>query len=107
MTLLAFCDKFPPYLVRLCARKGRGHKRLTCREIARAGGVSKSFVARVAVRLTWKGLALEEVDKFCKGCGVDLFHTGPHKRFLKESKWSFMFNDRRARRYHSRLMLLK
>lgn len=105
VTLLTFANRFPPYLVRLSARKGRGHKTLTCREIARASGLSKSLVAEISVQNSWDGL-LNHCDDFCRGCGVDLF-SAKSKRWLKRRpKMNFLFTDRRRQKFHARLLSL-
>lgn len=105
MTLLAFADKCPPYLVRLSARKGRGHKRMTCREIARASGLSKSLVATISIQTSWRGF-LDHCDAFCQGCGVDLFHMFRRRYNMRKSKMNFLFTDKRRRKFHSKLLQL-
>lgn len=103
MTLLAFANRFPPYLARLSARKGRGHQRMTCREIARASGLSKSLVSRISVRTTWAGY-LDHCDAFCRGCGIDLFRLFRRRYAMKKSKFNFLFTDKQRRNFHSRLL---
>lgn len=108
MTLLAFADRFPPYLVRLSARQqaGRGRaRRMTCREIARASGLSKSLVSRISVQPSWKGF-LDHCDDFCRGCGVDIFSAKVRRRWKRRPKMDFLFTDKRRQKYHARLLSL-
>lgn len=107
MTLSARLDRFPPYIARLCARKGRGQQRKTIREIAHDGGLSKSLVAQMAVAISWKKFTVEQIERFTLGCGIDdLFVTKQHRRFLRAGKLSGVMRAKRERRYYRRLFSL-
>jgi hypothetical protein len=79
---------FPPCVVRLLARRGRGFgaRRLTHEEVATAGGLSARAVRRISSKLNWSELTIGEADRFLLGCGIrnhsDLWR---HRAFLRRS----------------------
>lgn len=107
MTLLERLDRFPPFLVRLCARAGHGHRRLTVRQIAERSGLSKSTVANLAVQTSWEHCTIHQIEAFTRGCGVDLFHLKDHRKFLRERKWAYLYRSTKAERaYYGRLLAM-
>lgn len=90
MTLLAFLDRFSPRLCRLVARERHGRKALSLREIAERSGLSLACVSQIATRSSWKGLKVETVEAFARGCGVDLFRLRRQVQFLKRGRWRHM-----------------
>lgn len=66
--LLELCDRFPPSLCRLAAKKGK--RPLSVREIAQASGLSKDTISRWSRKNSW-AFIIEPVMKFCLACGVN------------------------------------
>lgn len=76
-SLLARMDRLPPCLCRLFARKRcRGGTNAWApkshREIAIEAGLSKSTVAELSRRKTWRGTPIGAADDFARACGVNL-----------------------------------
>lgn len=96
-TLLELADKLPPFLVFSLARTGkRGPgsnretasltgKRPTLEHMILVSGLSARTFTRTARKLSWAGVRVSVVDAFCKGCGVSLFKTRSHTRFLRNT----------------------
>ncbi len=57
---------------------------MSLRDIARASGLSKSYVAMLAERRSWRGVTLDVADKFSAACGVDLAKVNHANRILRE-----------------------
>jgi len=74
-SLLARIDRLPPCLCRLLARRnvtGGGWAPKSTRDIAADAGLSKSAVAELSRRRTWRGTPIGMADAFARGCGVNL-----------------------------------
>jgi hypothetical protein len=78
----------PPWLCRLLARKGvgRGRRAMSNREIAAASGLSPVTVGRLSHKKTWSNVNFRTVERFTKGCGVNLNALGRQRRFLRSAK---------------------
>jgi hypothetical protein len=63
------CDRFPPPLVRLLARKdGRA---MTTAQIAHAASMPPMSVITLSQTPTWQRVELESLKGFTRACGVD------------------------------------
>lgn len=90
LTLQQQLDKFPPALCRLVARKHRGRRPLTRREIASRSGLSLRQVDYLSKRTTWGGTTVKAMCAFATACGVDLLHPRRHVDWLRrrpKSAW--------------------
>jgi len=86
-SLLQFLDRFPPRLCRLVARERHGRKGLSARQIASRSGLALATVSALSRRSSWRGLPVDTVDAFARGCGVNLFALRRQIRFLKTGVW--------------------
>lgn len=87
-TILEWADEFPPFVVRLLARANHGHAPKTNLEISRASGLPRSTVGQLSGMTSWAGVQLDVLDRFCRGCGVDLLRMRRHREYLRRMKWS-------------------
>lgn len=73
-SLLASIDRIPPCVCRLFARRqsADGWVPKSHREIAIEAGLSKSTVAELSRRKTWRGTPIGVADQFARACGVNL-----------------------------------
>lgn len=85
MTLLEKADRLPPYICRYVARKKHGTEPMSHTDIAKASGLSRSFVAVLSKRRTWKGIPINVIDSFSIACGVNLSTPSETIDFLKNS----------------------
>jgi hypothetical protein len=86
MSLLAKAERVPPYICRYVARKKHGTEPMSHTDIAKKSGLSRSFVADLSKRKSWKGIPVNVVDAFSIACGVDLMAPWETFDFLKSSK---------------------
>lgn len=86
MTLRERLNRFPPFLCRSVARKGRGYEMLNLREIAKRSGLPLATVSRIAYLRTWDSLSLGVIERFSLACGVDVLHPRRHVDWLKRRK---------------------
>jgi hypothetical protein len=79
----SFLDEFPPSIVRLMAREGRGraNRWLTDEEVAIASGLTLDRVNELKLKQSWDDVVLSDIRKFCAGCGFD--PTSSHDRRTK------------------------
>lgn len=86
-TISELLAAFPPCVIRLLARqgKGRGAKRLTHDDIAKRSGISYEKVRDIAALKSWDRVAIADADAFMKGCGVTLSNLWRHRYFLRRS----------------------
>ena len=68
-TISELLAAFPPCVIRLLARqgKGRGAKRLTHDDIAKRSGISYEKVRDIAALKSWDRVAIADADAFMKG----------------------------------------
>ena len=66
-------EQFPPIMVRLMSRtgRGRGARALTTSEIARTSGLHEDKVGAIAQRTDWQGVDIKDAEAFCRGCNFD------------------------------------
>jgi hypothetical protein len=76
---------FPPIMVRLMARsgRGRGSRGLTTEEIALTGELDLQRVKWIECQTSWKKIDLIEAEAFCRGCKFD-----PTSSYDRTSKWT-------------------
>ena len=77
-------ESFPPFLVAALARNQSGDA-LTMPQIADAAGLPLRSVCRIASRLTWAGVTLDNIEKFCRGCNFNLKSTRKQFDFLRKT----------------------
>lgn len=111
-SLLDFCDKLPPCLVRAMAMTDRSdetramrYRLMTVEEIARRSGLPYRTVQRVASATSWKWIKLSTASKFIAGCGVDMVNREWLAGFLtKYADNNFSYMTRKQRNYFFGLM---
>lgn len=83
-TYLECLDQIPPAYCRLIARKkGGGYPQImTIAEIAKAAGLSWQKTAAIARRKSFAKVAVEDADKFRRGCGITLQNEKHHMEFI-------------------------
>lgn len=69
---------------------------MTVREIAKASGLSTVTVVNVSTRGSWSGLPIDTIEKFSRGCGVDLLRPAPHIWFWRREKKVYLQNCTRV-----------
>ncbi len=86
-TISELIGAFPPCVIRLLARqgKGRGAKRLTHEDIAKLSGLSYEKVRDIAALKSWNKVSIADADAFMRGCGVTLRNLWRHRYFLRRS----------------------
>lgn len=85
-SLLAFLNAIPPPVVRLLAREKR--RLLTATEIAQRGGLTVGMVTWVEQQPTWDNIVPLDIERFWKGCGLDLSNRASHLKFLRRTSLS-------------------
>lgn len=78
---------FPPNLVRMLARtgRGRGARNLTHDEVAKRSGLNRSMVREISAMASWEKVAIGDADRFLRGCGVSLSNLWRQRAFLRRS----------------------
>lgn len=86
-TISEMLGAFPPQIIRLLARegKGRGAKRLTHHDIAKRSGLSYEKVRDLSLLKSWDRVSIGDADAFMRGCGVTLRNLWRHRYFLRRS----------------------
>jgi hypothetical protein len=82
-TLLELADQLPPNICRLIARENK--RGMTNGRIAELAGMTEHRVAMLSMRKTWKGLAIEDIDAFRRGCGITVRNAAYQLRFMARS----------------------
>lgn len=73
----------PPALCRLFARRrlaGKTVVSLSLREIAIASGLKLDRVTEISQQIDWKGVTVDEAEKFVAGCQFDPFNYQDRNR---------------------------
>lgn len=104
MTILEKCNKFPPFLCRLVARKVHGRQPMTNAEIARKSGLSIANVDKLARARNWNHCTLKTVAAFAMGCGVDLLRPRRHLDYLRRRKKAQWQASKAHSKYVARLL---
>jgi 3,4-dihydroxy-2-butanone 4-phosphate synthase len=86
MTLFEMAEQFPPAVCRYLARKRNGHTPMSHRDLAKIVGISKSQVAVLSLRKSWKGVPIDVVVKFSSACGVDLMRPSQALKYIRKAK---------------------
>lgn len=78
---------FPPQVVRLLARTGKGSstRRLTHKEVALRSGLSYRRVRDLSGFESWGSVTIADADAFMRGCGVTLRNLWRHRSYLRRS----------------------
>lgn len=90
-SLLDRLDRTPPFAVYYLARLSkckRSHPGI--KGVSKRSGLSRSTIERLSRRMTWAGVTLDTMDRFCAACGVNFlkvsrnctFMVQPHRRYL-------------------------
>lgn len=93
MNLLEYVDQIPPCICRLVARKNHGRNALTHRDLAKLCGISKSYVADLSMRSTWRGVPIEIIQVFGEACGVDFARPNRVRYYLRTYKKIHVLNS--------------
>ena len=86
MTFLEKANRFPPYICRYVARKRHGTEPMSHSDLAKASGISRSYIAELSKKKTWKGIPINVVDAFSIACGVNLSNPKETVDFLKHAE---------------------
>lgn len=86
MKILEKIDAIPPCVCRVLARNKSGKRGLSTRDIANISGLSKTSVAQLSLKMTWKGQRVETIDAFAAACGVDLFSPWKVRKYLRTAR---------------------
>jgi hypothetical protein len=89
--LLDHLNKIPPFVCRLYARRKHGLESASVRDIAARSGLSRSYVAILCHRRTWKGVSVDAADRFAAACGVDFMTPWKVADHFRKAKQSFLF----------------
>ena len=86
-TISQLLEAFPPQIIRLLARegKGRGAKRLTHQDVAKRSGLSYEKVRDLSLLKSWDRVSIGDADSFMRGCGVTLRNLWRQRYFLRRS----------------------
>jgi hypothetical protein len=78
---------FPPNLIRVLARTGRGNatRNLTHDEVAKRSGLNRSKVRQLSALSSWDRVAIADADAFLRGCNVTLRSLWKQRAFLRRS----------------------
>lgn len=87
MTLLAILNEFPPPVIRMAARSGRG-KPMTLKEIAQNSGLSLAMATWIADRTSWASVDVWMVDDFLRGCGYEFSDLSKLRKYLRRTSQS-------------------
>lgn len=98
MTIFDVAEKFPPCLCRCIARKKHGYAPMSVRELAEKSGLSKSRVAELSLKRSWKGIPIDTISAFSLACGVDLMRPHDTIRYLRKSKRAHLERATKAQR---------
>ena len=86
-TISEMLSAFPPSVIRLLARvgKGKASRRMTHEDIAKASGLSYEKVRDLSAMHSWAKVSIADADAFMRGCGVTLRNLWRHRYFLRRS----------------------
>lgn len=71
---------------------------MTNLDIARASGLSKSYVVKISALSKWDSLPLDTIEAFSIACGVDLLRTSDQVDFWRRRKKAYLENATTAQR---------
>jgi hypothetical protein len=87
MTLLSILNEFPPPVVRMSARSGRG-KPMTLKDIAQNSGLSLALVTWISERTSWASVDVWMVDDFLRGCGYEFSDRSKLRKYIRRTSKS-------------------
>lgn len=71
-TFWEYLHRYPPLVVRCLARTGgRNPRVLSNHAIAQSAGMDQAYVAAISERLSWDGIPVDHLRRFCAACHVD------------------------------------
>lgn len=70
-TLLQTIEQLPPFVVFALGRRRIHGRKRHVDDIVAESGLSKRTFSRIAARLTWRGVKIEDIDGFCRSCRVN------------------------------------
>lgn len=59
---------------------------MSSKDIAEKADLSRSYVASLSARRTWKGIPIDVVERFTTACGVDILNPTETILYMKEAK---------------------
>lgn len=108
MTLLEIAERFPPSLCRFVARKSHGQKPMSHSDLAQKSGLSRSYVAIISLRSTWKGIPIDVVQRFSEACGVNLVNPQSAMEFIRRAKKVHIQQcDANQKRFFAKLFVIR
>jgi hypothetical protein len=87
MTLLSILNEFPPPVVRMSARSGRG-KPMTLKEIANKSGLPVGVVSWISQQPEWADEPIWVVDDFLRGCGYEFSDLSKLRKYIRRTSKS-------------------
>lgn len=83
---LPLFNRCPPWICRWLARKKRGTRPMSIRDIASVSGLSRAGVDKIKRQPNWNRVLAENVHKFSLACGVNLLSQSSQRDFLRRRK---------------------
>lgn len=96
--MFELANRFPPFICRYVARKKHGNEPKSHSDLARESKLSRSYVAVLSRKRTWKGIPIDVVERFSSACGVNLMAPSKTREFLKRAKKEHLQNASGAQR---------
>ena len=86
-TISQMLSAFPPQIIRLLAREGKGRAESEGlkQAIAKRSGLSYEKVRDLSLLKSWDKVSIGDADAFMRGCGVTLRNLWRHRYFLRRS----------------------
>lgn len=75
-TLLKQLDSCPPFVCYYAAHRGM-EKRPKVNELAKLAGMPWRTFVRISQRTSWQNVTVNQMSRFCHGCGVDPIDPKP------------------------------
>lgn len=79
-------NQCPPVQCRLLARKKRGKKWMSTRDLAFASGLSRGEIGKLQVKTEWNRVPAETMHRFSLACGVNLLSLSDHREFIRRRR---------------------
>jgi hypothetical protein len=103
--LLTLANKIPPFLCRILARKKSGWSALSHSDLAARTGLPRSSIADLSQKTSWSGVPIDVIDRFSRGCGVDLTRPEAYHRKLRRLSFKHIARaNPNQRRFFHRLL---
>ncbi len=69
-------------MCRWLARKRRGTRPMSVRDLAAISGLSRAGVSKLSRLMTWNTVGIETAHRFSLACGVNLLSTSRQREFV-------------------------